>query len=56
MLIVGSLVRDPKTGLCMSPGFGEPGLLVSKILAFDRGGPKAFKVICFHSLVVHVFQ
>ena len=33
----------PSTGMCVRCGPGEAGLLVSKILSFDRGGPRDFK-------------
>lgn len=39
----GAPLRDPNTGMCIRCSPGEVGLLVSKILSFDRGGPKAFK-------------
>ena len=40
----GAPLRDSDTGLCIRSPPGEAGLLVSKILSFDRGGPRAFKV------------
>ena len=39
----GTALRDPNTGMCVRCNPGEVGLLVSKILSFDRGGPRAFK-------------
>ena len=46
----GAPLRDPDTGLCIRTPPGEAGLLVSKILSFDRGGPRAFKVSVLNNI------